>query len=214
MPSPTDTARRAITDRLVHELGDRALAVEIVDRLDARVLAFFAEHPSSSDGDLLSFSANVEPAPDVLVVFAFGNRLDNAGALLPGPVNIELARLADDWVESTGLPVIAQWEVADEMRAPATRVGAVELGDGTIEYLSTAGVAAQAGAATGGNRAAVLAMADHVVRCCRTLERVGFSTGLPEDVDLPSVYDPKSGQPWTRDRSSYIAIDILARCMT
>lgn len=201
-----------IAERLTLEFGDRALGAQIVGRLDQRALDALADVDPATTG-LLSFSHIVQPRAGALVVFAFGNRMLADGALAPGPINLELARLADARSESTGLPVFAQWEVADEMASDVTRVGAVELADGSVEYLSTTGVAEQVRAATNVDRVAVLAMADHVVRCCRTLEGFGFSTGVPADVVLPSTYDPLSGQPWTRDRASYLAIDILARCL-
>lgn len=222
MPSPADALRAAIALRLTAELGSQELADGVVSRLDERAVALLANCSDLATTALLSYSPTIEFAPEALVVFAFGNRFDESGALSPGPVNLELAVLADEWTQRTGLPVFAQWEVADEMVAPAARVGAVVSGDGSIEYLSTMGVAEQVCELLGEQqdregaawRIAVLGMADHAVRCCRTMELVGCSAGVPANVELPSIYDPASGQPWTRDRAGYVAIDILARCLS
>lgn len=195
------------------QLGDRALAAEVAGRLDQRAIDVLASQPDLASAALLSFSPETQSLPEALAVFAFGNRLGPDGERAPGPVNLELALLADGWAQSTGLPVVAQWEVADEMQESVARVGVVELDDGSVEYLSTAGVASQARELLDVDRVAVLAMADHAVRCCWMLGRVGFSAGIPESVDLPTEYDPESGQPWTRDRATYLAIDILARCL-
>jgi len=216
VPTPPDALRSKIADRLSIELGDARLGAAVAEQLDSRALGVFNRRPALVDSEMLSFAPPVELAPEALVVFSFGNQFDDAGELLPGPVNLEMATLADRWVESTGVPVIAQWEVADEMAASAVRVGVVESDDGSVEYLSTAGVAGQVYTVLGkptARRVAVLAMADHAVRCCRALEHFGFTAGVPEGVELPSVYDAASGQPWTRDRAAYVAIDILARCL-
>lgn len=219
MSSQPEAIRARIGDRLGAEFDDVALGIAVADRLDVRAYEVFADRPEWIGSSLLSFEPVVQRAPESLVVFAFGNRIANDGALSPGPVNLALARLADDWSQSNRLPVFAQWEVADEMRSESIRVGAVTHDDGTTEYLSTAGVAEQVKGAlwpiqTNAGRVAVLAMADHAVRCCRALELVGLSAGIADGVELPSVYDPDSGQPWTRDRAGYLAIDILARCLT
>lgn len=214
MPSPTEALRLRISDRLAIELDDAALGLAVGEQLDPRALDVLSRLVDLATTDVLSFSARQEPHPEALIVFAFGNRVAADDRLQPGPVNLELAALADKWAQVTGLPVAAQWEVADEMVNCSIRVGAIELDDGSIEYLSTAGVAAQVRDLLDVDRVAVLSMADHAVRCGRTLERVGFSVGVPVGIELPSVYDVHSGQPWTRDRATYIAVDILARCLT
>lgn len=206
-------AIETLVQRLGAEFSDPVLALEVVERLDQRALDALSSMTSAELLDVLSYSAPVESAPEALVVFAFGNRAANTGALLPGPVNLVMASLADEWAVSTGLPVVAQWEVADEMRTAPQRVGVVELEDGSIEYLSTAGVADQVRGLLDVRRVVVMAMTDHAVRCCRTLERVGFVAGVPAEVSMPTNYDGESGQPWTRERATYLAIDILARCL-
>lgn len=203
-----------ITECLAVEYGDRALGLEVASRLDGRALDVLASLAAPERAAALTLAAGWQEQPEALVVFAFGNRVSPNGELAPGPVNQGLAARADEWQASTGLPVIAQWEVSDEMQSMAVRVGVVEGEDGSVEYLSTAGVADQVFGLVDVRNVAVMAMADHAVRCWRTLERVGLSAGVPRGVELPSVYDPDSGQPWTRDRASYLAIDILARCLT
>lgn len=190
------------------------MGLAVAEQLDARAIDVLSRQVDLATTELLSFLPRSESHPEALIVFAFGNRIGDTAGLLPGPVNLELAALADHWERSTGLPVAAQWEVADAMATRCARVGAVELGNGSVEYLSTAGVAAQVRDLLSVDRVAVLSMADHAVRCSRTLERVGFSVGVPLGIELPSTYDPHSGQLWTRDRATYVAVDILARCLT
>lgn len=213
MSQPSLSVLEMIAEHLAVTCGDRALALEVAGRLDDRAFDVLASLDAPERAAALTLAAESLEQPEALVVFAFGNRVLPNGELAPGPVNEELAAQADAWQAATGLPVIAQWEVADAMQTTTTRVGVVERADGSVEYLSTAGVADQVFGLTDARNVVVLAMADHAVRCCRTLERVGFSAGIPTGVELPSVYDPESGQPWTRDRASYLAIDILARCV-
>lgn len=212
MHLPTEVIRNLIVDRLGAEFGDAQLGSAVADRLDRRVIQVLADQPALIDSDFLSFTPRVEPDPEAIVVFAFGNRLSVDGELGSGRVNIELARLADSVSATNRLPVVAQWEVADEMSTPSMRIGAVEKADGSVEYLSTVGVAEEARKLLAVDRVAVLAMADHAVRCCEALQRCGFSAGLVDGVSLPTEYDSSSGQPWTRDRATYVAIDVLARC--
>ncbi|MCU1396272.1 MAG: hypothetical protein JWM34_4700 [Ilumatobacteraceae bacterium] len=47
-----------------------------------------------------------------------------------------------------------------------------------------------------------------------TAEKAGMTAFVPDGVVLPSTYDPESGQSWTRDRASYLAIDIVGRLAT
>jgi len=38
-----------------------------------------------------------------------------------------------------------------------------------------------------------------------------MTAAVPDGVELPSDYDPDSGQSWTRSRASFIPADLLAR---
>ena len=156
---------------------------------------------------------------DSILVFAFGNRILDNGALLPGPVNEELARATNVLRGNTGVPVLAQWEIADILIADgAENVVSVtpdEDADGNIVYLSTDGVArkamrlaAEMGIDVG--RAAVLGHRDHVERCRRTAVKAGIQAVTMPDEIMPNLYDPESGQEWTRSREVYLKVDAYA----
>jgi hypothetical protein len=124
------------------------------------------------------------------------------------------------------VPVYAQWEVADLLTEPGTShpVNAVIAirpevdAEGTIHYLSTDDVAARAVAAAAAagtelGSVGVLAHRDHAVRCVDTARRAGMTAAVPAGVELPVAYDPESGQPWTRDRGTYVLTDLKARLL-
>ena len=46
----------------------------------------------------------------------------------------------------------------------------------------------------------MICFADHEGRCLLTADAAGIDGTAIEGVELPSEYDPESGQPWTRDR--------------
>lgn len=185
----------------------------------------------------LAYRPTTVPAAelDSLWVFAYGYRfasgVDAAGvgigervppmeALVPGPTNEHLARAVADLVARNPVPVIAQWEVARVLTglgvAPVISVEPDVGDDGSVVYLSTAGVAekglrlaADAGVAVG--RAGVLGHADHVVRCVLTARHTGLAADVPGGVELPTAYDGESGQVWTRARDTWIPVDLFAR---
>jgi len=235
-------ARRELTARLGKELADHVLAHKVVAGLDDHTL----EGLVALAGNDIAKSAALSYTPattvladgiDTLWLFAFGYRfrpeslqshVDLFGAvppidaLIPGPVNEQLARLAAEFVKEHPVPVIAQWEIArvlDDLGVE--RVISVEpeiTADGTVVYLSTAGVAteglrlaADAGFRVG--HAGVLGFSDHAVRCLLTARAVGMTADLPDGVDLPSEYDPESGQVWTRSRDTWIPVDLLGRSL-
>ena len=155
--------RSQLGRRLAAELGDEALASstvaglgdDVVDRLDVLAGGDIAESPA------LSYAPTTVTADDVdtLWVFSYGYRLTPAAeaagvtsdgavppieALEPGPTNADLARIAAEFVAEHPVPVIAQWEVARELEAlgvpDVISVGPDTAEDGTVTYLSTAGV--------------------------------------------------------------------------
>lgn len=154
---------------------------------------------------------------DSVVAFAFGNRLDENGEPQPGPINEQLAEVTGPFAGDRS--VFAQWEVARCL--DDTTVASIEptvTSDGEVVHLSTVGVAERAVelAAESGTPlgcVAVIALADHAVRCMMTLESVGVSAAVPAGVALPAGHDADSGQRWTRDRASFIRIDLLGRAM-
>ena len=90
--------------------------------------------------------------------------------------------------------------------------------DGSVVYLSTAGVtakglrlAADAGLAVG--HVGVVAHIDHAVRCLLTARAAGLAADVAADMALPTAYDPQSGQAWTRSRAAFIPLDLLGRTL-
>lgn len=218
--------RDALVARLGAELGDEALAAELVDaigpdavaRLRAEVGAEVATHP------LLAYRPPTVPTDEVdsLVVFAFGNRLAADGSLASGPVNEALADATADFVADHPVPVFAQWEVADLLLAAGvdevTSIDPDTGPDGEVVYLSTAGVADKAVALADEQgvelgRVGVVCFADHAGRCVLTADGAGMDAAVPEGVDLPSTYDPQSGQEWTRERLAYLTTDLQGRLL-
>jgi hypothetical protein len=233
--------RERLVHRLQSELGDPSLAEEVVGKLDEVVLdplaALVGEDFHTSP--VLSFRpTTVAPDQvDSLWVLAFGYRLPPGvapltpgsseippmGDLSPGPVNEALAASAAAFVARTPVPVIAQWEVA-RVLADLGVEGVISVepdhhADGSVVYLSTAGVvekgkrlAAEAGVVVG--HAGILGHRDHVSRCIMTARGSQLPADLPETIELPTGFDPESGQSWTRTRREYIALDLFARAFT
>ena len=216
----------ALVVRLGEELGDGALAAELVDavgpaavaRLRAEVGDGVATHP------LLTYQPPTVPDDEVdsLVVFAFGNRVAGDGSLSPGPVNQDLADVTAAFVAEHPVPVFAQWEVADLLIAAAvpdvTSIEPDTEPDGEVIYLSTAGVAEKAVALADEQgvdlgQVGVICFADHAGRCVLTADGAGMDAAVPDGVDLPSSYDPRSGQEWTRDRLAYLTTDLQGRLL-
>lgn len=127
------------------------------------------------------------------------------------------------FVEDHPVPVLAQWEVADLLLADGVAevisVEPDEGPDGEVVYLSTAGVADKAvmladDAGIDLGQVGVLCFADHAGRCLLTAEAAGMTgAAVPAGVALPDEYDPRSGQPWTRDRGAYLETDLTGRLL-
>ncbi|MBI4664519.1 MAG: hypothetical protein HY735_37475 [Verrucomicrobia bacterium] len=167
------------------------------------------------------------PSSDVsgvggILALAFGYREDQNGYVTPGPVNHQLANLTVNLWRQARCPVYAQWEIAKAIgpRIPSNHVKpiypAVDTASGVKKYLSTYGVIAQVKklvkrpASLG--KVLIVAHRDHALRCVRTARRLGFKNSFTPPVgQLPVNYDPKSAQPWTRNRLAYILHDILSR---
>jgi hypothetical protein len=218
--------RAALTKRLGKEYGDAALAKRIVTALgDDTVTALEAKVPLA-DVATSPFLAYKPPRVaadkvDSLVVFAFGNRKGADGQLEPGPMNEAIAKAVSQFVRKHPVPVYAQTEIATQLQAAGvsdvTSIDPVTAPDGTVTYLSTAGVAEQAVAKA---RAAgkelgtvgVVGFSDHAVRCVLTARKAGLTgAAVPKGIVLPSVYDAESNQPWTRSRAAYLPTDLLGR---
>lgn len=218
----------ALVARLTTEFGDAAIATQVVDALGADALARLeARVPlgAVATDPLLSYRPATVPAEriDSIVAYSFGLRDDGAGTLTPGPVNEQIAAAIEAFVTGHPVPVFAQWEIAEVLAAAGvpgvTSIEPDTAADGSVVYLSTAGVAAKAKAlaAEAGielGTVGVFGFADHLVRCVMTTEAAGMTAAVPAGVTYPSAYDPQSAQPWTRDRATYLTTDLLGRLAT
>ncbi len=236
--APTDS-RTQLALRLGEELDDAVAAQDVVDELDDGLVSAV----EAMTGDDIAGSPTLDYAPatvpadevDSLWIFSYGFRFagddhpegigvgDEAppmDQLVPGPTNEALAREAAAFVAEHPVPIIAQWEVAQVLAdIGVPDVISVEpdvAADGTVTYLSTAGVAenGKALAAAAGvdpGHAGVLCFADHAVRCLMTAEAADLDAAVPEGVALPTDYDPESGQTWTRSVETWIPVDLLGR---
>lgn len=232
-PTPPSTiAPATFADGLVarwgDELGDPALAQSLVDGLGPDGVAQFEARVGLEAVFTDPLVAMVPPTVpddevDSLVVYAFGNRVAADGTLSAGPTNEALAQVVEDFVAEHPVPVFAQWEVADLLAESGvgdiTSIDPDTGPDGEVVYLSTAGVAEKAvtlaeqqGVDLG--QVGVIGFADHAVRCVLTSRAAGMAgAAVPEGVDLPSEYDPQSGQEWTRDQQTYLLTDLQGRLL-
>lgn len=233
-PTPPSTiAPATFADGLVarwgDELGDPALAQSLVDGLGPDGVAQFEARVGLEAVFTDPLVAMVPPTVpddevDSLVVYAFGNRMAADGTLSAGPTNEALAQVVEDFVAEHPVPVFAQWEVADLLAESGvgdiTSIDPDTGPDGEVVYLSTAGVAEKAvtlaeqqGVDLG--QVGVIGFADHAVRCVLTSRAAGMAgAAVPEGVDLPSEYDPQSGQEWTRDQQTYLLTDLQGRLLS
>lgn len=169
-------------------------------------------------------SAPAESAT-LIVAYSFGNRIpagvDPARTVgEPGPVNEVLAAAVVAARGNRGIPVYAQTEIAEVLKARYGIADVVSIdperaADGTLVYLSTDGVAAQVAALRGPSvatdAAAVVAFKDHQWRATKTTAGHGFRAFAPEGVAMPDQYDPLSGQIWTTSPLLYLPTDLLGR---
>lgn len=201
-----------LQQRLTEELGEADAAA----RLTNQILDI-----------ALSWRPPQTPAAQVsrIVAYAFGNRpRQGAGAndlADPGPVNEALAQAVLAIHRLNPVKIYAQWEVARFLvgqpgMAEMISIEPVHTPDGSLEYLSTDGVAAEVVRHEGGKGAtmvpvAVVAHRDHAKRCVQISRRHGMDAHVAAEVELPATYDALSGQPWTRRRDIYLAHDLAAQ---
>ena len=221
--------RRALTKRLTKEWGDAKLAKQVVTGLgDDQITALTAKVPANevATSPFLAYKPPrvADDTVDSLVVFAFGNRIGDDGELQAGPMNEAIAKQAYRFALKHDIPVYAQTEIATQMQAAGMHdvvsIDPVTAPDGTVTYLSTAGVAEQvmskaqaAGEELG--TVGVVAFSDHAVRSVLTARKAGMTgAAVPKSMTLPTVYDPESNQPWTRSRAAYLPTDLLGRLTT
>ncbi|MGX1809546.1 hypothetical protein ACWIGI_27815 [Nocardia sp. NPDC055321] len=181
--------------------------------------------PPAAAADPWTVPAAPAETASIIVAYSFGNRIP-AGADPartvgePGPVNTELAAAVVAARGGRGVPIYAQTEIAEVLRTAYGLTDVVVIdpdraADGTLVYLSTDGVAAKIaelrGGAVAGERAAVVAFADHLWRATRTTAAHGFDAFAPAGVAMPNRYDPQSGQLWTTSPLLYLPTDFAGR---
>ncbi|WP_299492674.1 hypothetical protein [uncultured Shewanella sp.] len=197
----------AIFSRLKTQLGDAALANDLTQFVMQQVLTWKAEMRDVEQGDSI-------------IAYSFGNRIDEKGNKLPGPMNEQIADRVVDIFKQNPKPVYAQWEVAEaigERIPPAFLFSIYPKIDakGEVIYLNTLGVAKEAirlaKGVEGLGTAIVVAFADHSLRAVNLSREVGIDAYLPKGVSLPQDYDADSGQPWTRSREAFTLYEIKTR---
>ncbi len=199
--------KAGIEARLVEQLGDREAAKLVTDFLMEDVLTWKAE------------TLEVKEA-DSILAFAFGNGIAKNGNQTPGKMNEQLADLVVKLYKKIKKPVYAQWEIAQAIgkRIPEKDLfpiyPTVDEG-GNLIYLNTTGVALDAVEQAGGfdrmGNTLVVAFYEHNIRAVRTAREAGLKAYAPAGYEMPSDYDERSGQPWTRDRNTFILYEIRTR---
>ncbi|VWC71423.1 lipoprotein [Burkholderia lata] len=170
-------------------------------QIDAIVAYSFGNRPNAASGNTSSTGGNQSALPD------------------PGPVNEALADAVYRIRQLKPVKVYAQWEIARFLVSKygmdtdvLSSIEPVIASDGTIVYLNTVGVAKEAVSRAGGASAmgtvAVVGHRDHAKRCIQTSQQTGMKAAAVAEVPLPTLYDPQSGQPWTRNRSLYLVHDM------
>ena len=166
---------------------------------------------------------------DVIVALSFGMRENG-----PGESNRHVARIVEDLHNRYKLPVIAQWEIGDDVlidndylphivREPRPRtlgrfdnllgkVFGTSKKDGSKAYLDTYEVLAQAANVAhprGWRKAIIVAHGDHGWRVAKTAERFGFEVLVP--YAQTHAYDRESIQSYTRSRLRFLPREIATR---
>ena len=135
-------------------------------------------------------------------------------------MNEALADLVVQLYKETNAQVYAQWEIAEAIGNRITSdklivINPVLDAQANIMYLSTAGVASEVIKRVGEPQklgtVAVIAFNDHLYRCIKLSRDAGMNAYAPEGYTMPNKYDVHSGQPWTRNRLTYLVTDIKAR---
>ena len=194
--------RSAIEARLTAQLGSKDVAAYTAKFLMDEILTWKGEELPIDEADSI-------------LAYAFGNRVLPNGNQVPGPMNEALADTVVDIYTQTEKPVYAQWEIAQAIgdRIPAkhlTSINPTIAADGSLTYLSTDGVAAEAVKLSGGNmgKTVVVGFYEHSLRTIDTSKRAGIDAYAPEKIELPHDYDPQSGQAWTRDAKTFVMHEI------
>jgi hypothetical protein len=197
----------AIEARLTAQLGDKDVAAYTAKFLMDEILTWKGQELPIDEADSI-------------LAYAFGNRVLPNGNQVPGPMNEALADTVVDIYQQTGKPVYAQWEIAQAIgdRIPDNHLTSINpkiAADGSLTYLSTDGVAAEAVKLSGGNmgKTVVVGFYEHSLRTIDTSTRAGIDAYAPGEIELPHDYDPQSGQAWTRDVQTFVMHEIGNRSL-
>ncbi|WP_209451857.1 hypothetical protein [Francisella sp. LA112445] len=202
-----DQLTNAIQKRLYEQTGDKKVSQELTKFIMSDVLTWKAK------------SIDISKANSILA-FSFGNAYAKNGNQKPGKMNYELADLVISIYNKTHLPVYAQWEIA---QAIGNRIPQKDLhtiypkvdSQGNLVYLDTKGVAKEAIKEVKGvnnlGTAVVIAFKEHELRAVRTSQALGIKAFAPKGYKLPDTYDKYSGQPWTRDKLTFMLYEIRTR---
>lgn len=202
--------------QMAQELGSQSVAQKLAPLVfEATMLWSYPQMPARD--------------ADALIAYSFGNRIPEAGSKdqelgpdgsAPGPINAKLAEIVAKIRASKDIPVYAQWEIATILRNDYRMERVIPIhpergADGKIIYLSTEGVAKaalrHAGGAQALGRVGIVGHRDHVKRCILMSKTVGLTAAAISGIALPIDYDALSGQPWTRDRATYLLGDMIAQ---
>jgi hypothetical protein len=115
--------------------------------------------------------------------------------------------------------IFAQWEIAESLpveskeRPVESILPILEEGTGSVRYLSTVGVlrGVLSKLSCADLPIAIVAHHDHVVRCLRLANLVGFKAAYIPDIVLPTQYDELSAQAWTKTRERYLFHELHCR---
>ena len=207
---------------LTAKLGDRTTAnIIAAEATDIGLTWTPPTIAASKINSIVAYSFGNRPTP------ASGNTSSSGGAQAafpdPGPLNELLADAVHAIYSLKAVPIYAQWEIqrflVSKYGYSSSVVYSVEPivnpTTGAITYLSTAGVAAAIVAkfgATALGTVGVVGHRDHVKRCVETSIAAGMiNSFMTSDIALPLIYDPASGQPWTRTRALYLIHDMYAQ---
>lgn len=154
----------------------------------------------------------------IIVAFSFGCR-DGNGATSSGPVNEQLAKLAQRYFLTRPRYILAQTEIYECMKTVIPSEYLVSISGESTDpanpgYLSTQGIVDQVVKfmATSGLGGTVLCLAhhDHLPRCIQMARSSGIdAVGIQRD--MPTIYDSLSTQEWTRSREKYLISDMISR---
>jgi len=144
-----------------------------------------------------------EKKAQIIIALSFGQGANGK----PGLSNEALAEVVVELDDKYGLPIVAQWEIADcipeRMKNEKDLVVRKHRQEG--QYLDTYEVLAQAKEHCdkfGFKKAIVVAHPDHAPRCTAVAVKLGFDVTIANTANVP--YDPESTQEWTRSKEVFV----------